>query len=273
MKVAFQGLKGAYSEEAIYKHFGKEAEARGFDLSRQVLDALREAEVEYAILPVENSIVGNVGINLDLIYSEEAFAIAEVYLPIQHCLLAHHGLTLKDLTHVKSHPIALEQCHDFLDRHHLKAIAEFDTAGASHKLSLDSQANYGSISSKLCAEYYGLNILETNIQKVKNNITRFLILKKPSKSDFLRKGDKVSLAFNTKHTPGALLECLQVFASHKLNLTKLQSRPIPEDPFTYTFFIDFLGSLEQDNVSQCLSKLNELSRNLKILGLYSQSNP
>ena len=273
MKIAFQGLKGAYSEEAIYKHFGKNVEARGFDLSRQVMDALREEEVDYAILPVENSIVGNVGINLDLIYKENTFAIAEVYLSIEHCLLAHHGLELSDLSHVCSHPIALEQCHDFLDRHHLKSISEFDTAGASKKLSQESNASYGSISSQLCAKYYNLNILERNIQKVRKNITRFLVLKKPCKNDFSREGDKISLAFNTKHTPGALLECLHVFAFHKLNLTKLQSRPIPEDPFTYTFFIDALGSLENSNVTQCLEKLQDLSRNLKILGYYKQSEP
>jgi len=169
MKVAFQGTKGAYSELALYKFFGEmHAKPLGFDLSEEVFQALEEGEVQYAILPVENSIVGNVAINTDLILSHDFYVIGEVYQEINHCLLALPGVTLEQIKTVHSHPVAHAQCHDFLTRHKITPIPAFDTAGACENLVKKNLKHEATIASALCAKYYGLNIVEDSIQKVQN---------------------------------------------------------------------------------------------------------
>ena len=167
MRVAFQGTAGAYSEIALRKFFGTDPEIKvsGFDHSEQVIEALLEGEVDRAILPVENSIVGNVSVNMDLLYAQNVWAIGEVFIPIKHCLLAKQGVKLKDIKIVSSHPIALAQCRDFLNRHHIEARPEFDTAGASKLLNTNGHEHEATIASSLCAKYYSLNIVEDHIQK------------------------------------------------------------------------------------------------------------
>lgn len=269
-KVAFQGARGAYSEMALLKFFNKEVEPVGFDLSEQVCEALEESEVNFAILPVENSIVGNVSINLDLLYKHNFFAIGEVYLPIQHCLLVNPGTKLKNIKSAYSHPIALSQCRDFLNRHSIKACPDFDTAGACKLLKERGHENEATIASRLCADVYDLEVLEDHIQKVQNNVTRFLIFIRESDVSSEYKQEKTSLAFTTKHKPGALLNCLQEFKRFDLNLTKLESRPVPENPFAYIFYVDFIGALADENVHACLETLKYDTETIKILGSYPQ---
>lgn len=270
MKVAFQGAEGAYSEIALRKFFGDEVTVMGFDHSEQVIESLLEEEVDRAILPVENSIVGNVAVNMDLLYSEDVWALGEVFIPIQHCLLAKPGVKLKDIKTVYSHPIALAQCRDFLNRHHIEAKPEFDTAGASKLLRARGHEHEGTISSSLCADYYDLEILEDHIQKVKNNITRFLIISRGDDIPKDIKQEKISMAFMTKHHSGALLNCLQEFKKFDLNLTKLESRPIVDNPFAYVFFVDFLGDLNQKTVKDCLQALKSDTDFIKIIGSYEK---
>jgi prephenate dehydratase len=271
VKIAFQGTAGAYSEIALRKFFtGKNYEAIGFDQSEQVIEALLEEEVDRAILPVENSIVGNVSVNIDLLYFEKVWAFGEVYIPIKHCLLAKPGVTLKDIKIASSHPIALAQCRDFLNRHHIQAKPEFDTAGASKLLNERGHKHEATIASSLCAEYYGLDIVQDHIQKVKNNITRFLAItrKKDCVTDI--KEEKTCIAFMTKHHSGALLNCLQEFKKFNLNLTKLESRPIIDNPFAYIFFVDFLGASTDHNVQQCLLALKSDTDALKVIGSFEK---
>ncbi|MFT6069868.1 MAG: prephenate dehydratase [Bacteriovoracaceae bacterium] len=269
MKIAFQGTRGAYSEEALYQFFGEtKVEAVGYELSEQVGDALESEEVAMGILPVENSIAGNVAINMDLLYQHRFFVIGELYLPIHHCLMARPGVHLKDLKTVHSHPVALEQCRDFLNKHNIKAIPDFDTAGASKNLVERKSVDQGTISSRLCAEYYGLEILDDDVQKVKHNITRFQVfVKEDHIPDGIRQ-EKTSIAFSTKHHPGALLGCLQQFAKADINLTRLESRPIPENPFAYVFFVDFMGALTDKKVIETLRNLKEDASHIKVLGSY-----
>ena len=269
MKIAFQGTKGSYSEEALYKYFGKEnIIPTGLALSEEVCEALDQRDVAAAILPVENSIVGNVDVNMDLIFKYHFYAIGELYLPIKHCLLATKGTKLQDLKKVYSHPIALAQCHDFLKQHGIQAIPEYDTAGAAKLLSESNDKETGTISSSLCSEYYGLDIISNNVQKVQNNITSFLVFIKESQRPIVVGNIKTSIAFCTKHHPGALLGCLQEFSNNSINLTKLESRPIPENPFMYIFYIDFMGSMDDSNTITCLKNLEEHATSIKIIGSY-----
>lgn len=269
MKIAFQGTKGAYSEEALTKYFKDQTyQALGIALSEDVCEALESAQVDYAILPVENSIVGNVDINMDLIFKYNFHAVGEIYLPIKHCLLGKKGSKLSDIKTAHSHPVALAQCHDFLKANEIRSVAEYDTAGSAMIISQAPDFSQAAIGSKLCANYYDLEVIRENIQTIQRNITRFLVFKKSAEILGLGNNIKTSIAFCTKHHPGALLGCLGEFAKFHLNLTKLESRPVPENPFMYIFFIDFIGSLKDVNVMECLKELDIHATNIKIIGSY-----
>jgi len=272
MKVAFQGERGAYSEVALGNYFNQEVEAIGLELSEEVTDALLNKKVAMAILPVENSIVGNVNVNLDLIYKYPIFAIGEVYQTIHHHLLVVPGTNLSDIKNVYSHPIALAQCRDFINKYRMNALADYDTAGSCKLLKeregqkkLQTDAAIGSF---LCAKTYGLEILSDDIQHTQNNITRFLVLVREDEipKDIIQ--SKTSIAFSANHRPGALLDCLQIFKKYSINMTKLESRPIPEDPFQYIFYVDFMSGLKDPNTIECLSELNRSAHHVKILGSY-----
>ena len=273
-KVAFQGERGAYSELALLSFFQGQAEPCGFALSEQVIDALLVKEVDYAILPVENSIVGNVTVNLDLLYQKDVDVWGEHYQPIQHCLMTLPGTHLEDITEAASHPIALSQCRDFLSRHNIRAHAEYDTAGAAKLLKENEKSAKGKaiIASKLCAEYYGLEILNDKIQNNETNLTRFLVISRSGENPNTLEKNKSSIAFVTAHRPGALLECLQCFSAHKLNMTKIESRPDPLNPFQYVFFVDFVGDQTNKEVAACLKELKSITKTLKILGSYNAAS-
>ena len=271
MIIGFQGVRGAYSEVALLEAFGKEVKPKGYELSEEVFEALNAGKIDCAFLPVENSIVGNVSVNLDLINLHEIFIICEHYLAINHCLMAQKGMELKKIEKVFSHPIALAQCREFINKNKLKQTPTFDTAGAAKGLNLkssDALHPEGVIGPSLCAKIYDLEILEKNIQSVKNNITRFVGIVKKDKIPKDIKQQKTSISFCTKHHPGALLNCLQKFADHDINLTKLESRPVQQNPFKYTFFTDFVGSIADENIINCLEELKEDADPIKILGSY-----
>lgn len=266
MKVAFQGTHGAYSEVALKKFYGEDVESRGFKLSEEVFEAVLAGEVDQAILPVENSIIGNVAINSDLLYQKDLQIIGEAYLVIHHCLLSLPGTKLEEIKEVESHPVALEQCRQFLNRHHMTPLPGFDTAGAAKELSKLRQKNKAVISSSLCSQMYGLEILQEKIQNTRLNQTRFLVFVKEENVPKDIKREKVSLAFEAGHQPGSLLRCLQIFAAHSLNLTKLESRPDQENPFQYRFFVDFSGDLTAENVKAAMVSLGHIAKSVKIFG-------
>jgi prephenate dehydratase len=267
LKVAFQGVRGAYSEAALLRHFGDSAEAVGFPFSEQVFDAVEDGRVDAGFVPVENSIAGPVGINTDLLLERKVFATAESYLPIDHCLLGRAGERLEDVKTVYSHPIALAQCRDFIGRRGLRAVPEYDTAGAAEIVAGRQLPGEAAIASKRCAEVYGLSLLAEDIQSVQNNITRFLAFHREDLAP-RPKGEKTSLAFSVHHHPGALLDCLKRFADHEINLTRLESRPIPANPFEYVFFVDLLGGLDDEAVRSALAELRAAARHLKVIGSY-----
>ena len=268
MKVAFQGVRGAYSEAALIRHFGPSVEAVGFPFSEQVFDAVESGSVDCGFVPVENSIAGPVGVNTDLLLARSVFAFAESYLSIEHCLLGLPGERLEDVKTVCSHPIALAQCRDFINRHGLRSVPEYDTAGAAEIVAARKVPGEAAIASKRCAEVYGLSVLAEDIQSVQNNITRFLAFRREGDVTAHPKGEKTSLAFSVHHHPGALLDCLKRFADHQINLTRLESRPIPANPFEYVFFVDLLGGLDDEAVKAALAELRAAARHLKVIGSY-----
>ncbi|MAG91563.1 prephenate dehydratase [Candidatus Woesearchaeota archaeon] len=270
MKVAFQGIKGAYSESAIYKHFGKDAEAIGYDLSEEVFDAVLNNKVDFGLLPFENTIAGSVVVNYDLLLNNDVSLIAEVFFQIKHNLLSHKGSKLDNLKSVYSHPHALEQCREFIKKNKLKAVPEYDTAGAAKIVKERNNVGEAAITSEFCAEIYGLDIIEKDIETNKSNSTKFFVFVKSDKVPKNIKKEKTSISFKTKHYPGALINCLQRLAKHGLNLTKLESRPVPENPWEYIFYADFEGGTNSQKVKLALSEMEAACTLLKVLGSYAK---
>jgi prephenate dehydratase len=266
VKAAFQGVRGAYSESALRRHFGPKAEALACALSEQVFEAVKSGAADFGILPVENTIAGPVAVNADLFLREDVFAIAETYLRIEHCLLGRSSLA--DVRTVYSHPVALAQCREFLKRHELKSVPEYDTAGAAELVARRGLLEEGAIASSACAKAYGLKILKKGVQSHALNITRFLVFVRPDRVPSRLKMEKTSIVFSTKHKPGALLSCLQRFAAHKINLTRLESRPIPENPFEYVFFADFIGGMHDPAPRRALAEIRREARDVKVIGSY-----
>lgn len=268
MKIAFQGVRGANSEVGIRQYYGPEAEALGFDFSEQVFEAVLSGQAQYGFVPVENSIAGNVAIHLDLLLRHPVSIIAEGYVPIQHCLLTLPGVRLGELQRVYSHPVALAQCRPFIRQAELVPVPDFDTAGAARALAQRQRRDEAAIAPALCADYYGLQILRDQIQQNRRNITRFVTFVRAEHIPEGLQREKTSLAFQTRHRPGALVACLELFSRYGLNLTRLESRPVPEDPFKYTFFVDFIGAPQDEAVQHCLMAMSYHTYLIKVLGAY-----
>lgn len=272
MNVAYQGIKGSYSEGAIAHYFGNAAKAEGYESFEDVFEAVTKKKADAGMIPVENSITGGITLNYDLLLKEHVGVIGEIFLPIQHHLLAIEGSSLQQIKLVYSHPQALEQCRDFLREHKLKAMPEYDTAGAAKMIKERNKHDEAAIAAKQCGAIYGLQILGEDIGKVKHNITRFFVFVRPENvsknipKDY--KQEKTSIAFKTKHRPGALVNCLQRLAKNGINLTKLESRPIPENPWEYVFYADFEGGLHEQNVQLTLNEMEASSLMIKVLGSY-----
>lgn len=269
MKIGFQGNKGAYSEEAARQFFGKSHQFIGHALSEEVADALHRNEIDMAILPVENSIIGNVQVNMDVLFQNNFFAFGEIYLPIKHCLLGIKGTQIQDIKKAHSHPVALSQCRNFLTQNQIKPINDYDTAGSCEVIAKLNDKSIAAIGPKLCSEIYNLDVIAEEIQNTRNNITRFLAIQKNRPQNHL--SDKTSLAFSTEDRPGALLEILNLFKLHNLNLSRLESRPIPENPFEYIFFVDVLSSDQDDRVQAVLKEILSQGHLVKLLGSYQKA--
>jgi prephenate dehydratase len=267
VRIGFQGIRGAYSEAALLAHFGEAAEPVGFPLSEQVFDAVESGRVDGGFVPVENSIAGPVGVNNDLLLERNVFATAESYFRIEHCLLGRAGERLEEVKTVCSHPVALAQCREFINRHGMRPVPEYDTAGAAEIVARRQAPGEAAIASRRCGEVYGLALLAEQIQTVQNNITRFLAFRRGDAAGSTG-GEKTSLAFAVHHHPGALLECLKRFAEHEINLTRLESRPVPTNPFEYVLFVDLLGGLDAPAVGAALSELRAAARHVKVIGSY-----
>ena len=256
-KVAFQGVHGAYSEEACYKYFGKNIETVPCSSFDEMFDNLEKHEVDYIVLPIENSTEGSVNRAHDLLLERANFYInGEYYLKINHCLIGNPNANIEDIKYIYSHPQALGQCKKYILKHKFKEVPYFDTAGSV--LEIKDKKDCAAIASALAAEIYDMKILDRNIQDNPNNETRFFIIsKKPSY------GNKYSIIFKVKHKPGALLEVLKCFKN--INMTRLVSRPCPYDPWEYVFYVDFVYN---GNVIKLLDKVSKKCVYLKYLGSY-----
>ncbi len=270
LRIAFQGTEGAYSEEALLRVF-PEATPLGFPTFHQVFAAVEKGEAELGVVPVENTTAGSINQTYDLLLESDLHVIGEIIHRVEHCLLAPKGVGLKELKAVKSHPQALAQCDGFLARMGLTPIPVFDTAGAAKALAENPEPGVGAIASRRAGELYGLEVLAEGIEDYPHNYTRFFIIGREEAP----RGEgpyKTSIVFAVRHRPGGLLEALQVFAEAGVNLTKLESRPRRDKPFSYLFYLDLEGHVEDPGPAQALLTLLRRVAFLKVLGSYPAAN-
>jgi prephenate dehydratase len=265
-KAAFQGVPGAYSEEAIMKYFGEEVPTKGFPTFDEAFAAVQNDQAELGFLPAENSTAGTITQTYDLLFDSNLSIVGEFFLRIHHNLLALPGTEMETIQRVYSHPQGLAQCQGFLKKHAFEPVVEFDTAGSARKIRDENMTDAAAIASARAAEVYGLSILEKNIEDFDTNTTRFFILSKgqaqPSEKN------KTSIVFSIRHEPGELLRCLEEFATRNINLTKIESRPEKERPWHYVFYLDFEGYVEDPPVEKALVNLLKRAIFVKVLGSY-----
>ena len=265
-RVAFQGVAGAYSEEAIRQFFGPEVDGVPCKRLEDMFAAVESGDADYALLAVENAVAGSVTGSYELLMEHDLRVRAEVILRVRHMLLAAPGTQLGDLKRVRSHPQALAQCERYLIRRGLEPVPAFDTAGSARDLAQDPEPETGAIAGALAAELYGLEILDRNIEDLAFNYTRFFVLglEDPPRSQ----RSKTSLVFTTRHQPGALYESLGEFARRGVNLSKIESRPRRNQPWQYLFYLDFEGHWQDPQCEAAIMALLRRSSFVKLLGSY-----
>ena len=267
--VGFQGEHGAYSEAALRKH-----SAGAIPLPCQefvdVFEGVRKGQMDYGVVPVENSIEGAVTAVNDLLVETDLRIVGEIRVPIHHCLLAVRDTDYRDIKVVYSHPQALAQCRGFISRNKLEPRPFYDTAGAAMMLANERPKAAAAIAGRLCAEIYDLEILKENIEDHESNNTRFVVLAR-EKDAAAAKGDKCSIIFSTAHKAGALYGVLRLFSEAGINLTRIESRPIRTDPGKFAFLLDFLGSDEDGKVADVLKKVEKEAALFKFLGCYKEA--
>ena len=268
--ICIQGYEGSFHQVAAQKFFGKNIPvipcASFRDLIKFASDARQSAG---AVMAIENSIAGSILPNYNLLKKSSLKVIGEVYLSISQNLLVNKGIQLTDIKEVHSHPMAILQCLDFLEQYNWKLIETEDTALSAKHLQQHNSKHIAAIASKLAAELFDLDIIGPDIQTQKTNITRFLVLKRAEDVTNVEGADKASLYFQTDHSKGVLAKVLTTIAKADINLSKLQSMPIPGSNFNYGFYAD----LEFDQIKQLntvLRSIESLTNSVKLFGVYKK---
>lgn len=265
MKVAIQGELGSFSHGAARRMLPR-ARIVPCVTSKEVFDAVERGRAAAAVIPIENSLAGSVAEHFDLLLARRLWICAESRLRIVHNLIAAPGARLAGLREVLSHPVALEQCRDFLRRHpRLRPVPFYDTAGAVQHVMGEGRLDRAAIAARHAASEYGARILRAGIEDDKQNFTRFFLVGRERR--IARDANKTSLAFAVKNVPGALFKALSVFALRDISLSKIESRPVKGRPWEYVFYIDILRG-DDEAARNALRHLAEICDFVKVLGVY-----
>jgi prephenate dehydratase len=273
--IAFQGERGAFSEEAARKLAGPSTAVLPCPRFEDVFRALEEGRAGGAAVPIENTLAGSVHENYDHLVNFEFPIMGETNVRIIHNLIAPKDVVFSKIKRVFSHPVALNQCLDFFAKNpQIERVPFYDTAGSVKMLMNESLTDAGAIASSVAADIYGAHILRRSIESDRRNFTRFFLLRTPeySKRHPIRADAhaqwKTSLVFTTRNIPGALFRAISAFALRDLNLTKIESRPLRGKPWEYLFYLDFLGRADSPAAVNALNHLGEIADMLRILGCY-----
>lgn len=267
-RVAFQGERGAFSEDAVIRFFG-DVESLPCRSLTHVFEAVTKGEAKSGVVPIENSQAGSINETYDLLLRYDLNIYGEIDLRVNHCLMALQGESLTSIKTVYSHPQALAQCEQFLSKMGVEIVPTYDTAGSAKLIREKRLAGCAAVASKRVSQIYQMQILAENIQTIPSNYTKFFVVSK-EKAKYADK-NKTSLIFATKNVPGALYNCLGAFATRGINLTKLESRPSKDRPWEYIFYVDIEGHLEDNACGQALADLRNKTSFVKILGSYPKT--
>jgi prephenate dehydratase len=270
--IAFQGERGAFSEEAAYKLLGRDIQVLPCPTFEALFASVAKGKAARCLAPIENTLAGSVYENYDLLLKNDLHIVAEVKLRIVHNLIAFPGTTLRNLRQVYSHPVALAQCNKFFSSHpKVERVPFYDTAGSVKMLSGEHPAGSAAIASRVAATFYRARILKTHLEDHSENFTRFLLLS--PKASVSPRANKVSIVFSTRNVPGALYKCLSVFALRDIDLSKMESRPLSGRPWEYFFYLDFAGNIKEERCRKALEHLEEVTNFLRVLGCYESARP
>lgn len=267
VKIALQGIVGSNSHEATTKLF-PECQPVFYKSFAKVFEAVNNGEADYGVLPVENSSAGSVADVYDLILQYRFYIVKALELPIEHCLCSIRQSELSDIEQVWSHPQALAQCTEFINKHNLSTVPSPNTAIAAMDIAKEKRLNCAAICTERAAQEYGLKVLVKGCQNEKDNSTRFIVISK--ELIIPDDADKVSLCFSVPHIKGSLYNVLGRFSSNGMNLSKIESRPRDGASFEYLFYLDFQGSVHSDKVVNMLCALSEEMPEFSFLGNYKE---
>lgn len=269
MRVAFQGEPGANSEAAAVEYFGSEAATVPSENFEVLFERVAVGAADFAVAPIENTLAGSIHQNYDLLARHDLHIVGEVILRIQHFLIALPGVPLDDIRTVLSQPPALAQCDHYLRSQGWKREPAYDTAGAVKLLKASGRRDTAAIAPRRAAQVYGMSILKENIEDNVQNYTRFLVLGREPVNP--PEPCKTSIMFTLHNVPGALFKALSVFALREIDLSKIESRPIPGAPWEYLFYLDFLASARTERGRRALGHLGELASTLRVFGSYPRA--
>lgn len=264
-KIAVGGCKGSYADQVANIVF-KDKKISYFKRFAEILDSVDNKESDYGILPLENSSYGSVKEVYNLMLKRDFYIIGSFKLDINHFLLANLDASLSDISEVYSHPQALGQCRDYIYKKNFKENEYFNTALSAKYVKESKDKKKAAIASKFAADYYGLKILDKNIQNDENNYTRFIIVGKDIK--IYENSKKISIRLKALDRPGSLIEIVDIFKILGINMTKLESSPIPGSDFKFIFYFDFDGNIKEKKVRVLLDILKEKAEDFEFMGNY-----
>jgi chorismate mutase/prephenate dehydratase len=263
--VYYFGVPGTHTQQAMEDVFGKEVNGVSCPDFRDVMEAVEKGDADFGVLPIENSSTGGITANYDLLLNYKNAIVGEYVMKIDQCLVGLPGTKLTDIKTVFSHPQGLLQCREFLNLHPAYEGVEYgSTAAAAKKVAEDKQKNQAAIASRRAAAEYGLEILADSIQQEKNNSTRFIIIGR--KEEYTETSNKLALCIELPHVSGSLYRILSHFLYNDLNMTQIESRPIPGKNWEYRFFVDVEGNLDDATVQNALRGVKEESAYMRVLG-------
>lgn len=271
LKVAIQGIKGSNHHQVAKDYFGDDVtfvECSSFDI---LVDHLINKTADKGVMAIENSIAGSIIPNYALVFHKNLHIIGEQYLNIHHNLMALKGQTIADIQEVRSHPMALLQCNEFFKNYgHIKLVEDIDTAETAKRIQENQLKGVAAIAPKVAAELYDLEIIHSEIQTIKDNATRFIIVKTQNKALPEEEINKASVRFITDHKRGSLAAILNVMSDCNLNLTKIQSLPVIQTPWKYSFFVDVTFE-KYKHFSKAKALLEIMAEEFKVLGEYKNA--
>lgn len=279
MRVAIQGERGSFSEQAARKLVGLKTSLLNCTSFEDLFAAVKKNRAHIGVVPIENTLAGSIHRNYDLLLESGLQITAETNVRIEHCLIGTRRAKRERIHTVLSHPVALDQCRRFLRKNpRIKPIETYDTAGAVQHIVQDGDPGVAAIAGIAAARHFGGKVLIKNIEDNPENFTRFFALEKVNSRRAGKRAPgegrslKTSLVFIAKNVPGSLFRCLSVFALRDINLSKIESRPLPGKPWEYLFYVDLLAGTQESRTRNALRHLEETTDFLKVLGCYPVKN-